>query len=142
MKTRYAILPAIGLALMLCVSSVRADNPKGFPAYYNDNIVLLTLNTVAQGAAQQMVADNLAIPLYLVEGQVINHVISSAPGRAGYNPYWQVYVVTENDNSLGDMSQDPLKSVDEITHAASLGEVTVTPTPVVVVLCPAVSSSP
>jgi hypothetical protein len=137
MKTRYALLTVLGLILTLCVSSARAGNPHAFPAYYNGGIVLLTLNTDAQAASQQTVASNLAIPLYLVVGQDISHVISSAPGQAGYSPFWAVYVVTVNDSSVL-----PLTSVADIQAAAALGAVTVSEQPVAVVLCPAVSAAP
>lgn len=146
MKTRYALLPVFGLMLSLCASSVRAGNPHAFPAYYNDGVVSLTLNAnavvlnpKAQGNSQQTIADELAIPLYLVVGQNINHVISSAPGQASYSPIWKVYLVTENDDSLGDMSQDPLRSVSEIRDAAEANPPKVTVSYYGVVLCPAVS---
>jgi hypothetical protein len=137
MKTRYALLSVIGLILTLCVSSARAGNPHAFPAYYNGGIVLLTLNTDAQAAGQQAVASHLAIPLYLVVGQDISHVISSAPGQAGYSPFWAVYVVTVNDSSVL-----PLTSEADIQAAASLGAVTVSDQPAAIVLCPAVSAAP
>jgi hypothetical protein len=146
MKKHYAFLPVIGLMLTLCVNSARAGDPNAFPAYYDGGIVSLTLNTHAnilnpnaQGNSQLTIANKLAIPLYLVVGQNIDHVISSAPGEDGYSPIWKVYLVTENDDSLGHMSKDPLRSVADIMIAAAAGEVSVSDGPVAVVLCPAVS---
>jgi len=137
MKTHYAFLPVIGLILTLCVSSARAGNPHAFPAYYNGGIVSLTLNTHAQAASHQQIDSKLAIPLYLVVGQDVSHVISSAPGQAGYSPFWAVYVVTVNDSSVL-----PLTSVADIKVASTLGAVSVSEQPVAFVLCPAVSAAP
>jgi len=128
-----SIIVAAALVLTLGVNSVRAGNPHAFPAYHNGNIVSLTLNTNAQSGNEEAIANKIAIPLYFVPGQDIHHVISIAPGAAGYSPFWAIYVVTVNDPSVL-----PLTSEADIQSAADAGAVTVSG-PVGYALCPAVS---
>jgi hypothetical protein len=134
MKTRYAILSAFGLALMLCVNSVRASqggqpgHPLRIPAWFDDQLVTLSIvNANVIGVDQQAIANEAANALYRVgyvdeNGNWVDvqpHVISIGLGAAGYNPYWHVYdiEVSPADATAISSGEKQYKSEDDVQQS-------------------------
>lgn len=144
MKTRYAILSVISLALMLCVNSVRAKQPPQIPAFYDGQLVTITVvNQNVVGITRGSVA-SVADPIYFFPvssndptgAQLQPHVIPTIPGVAGYNPHWEVNLVFVLNNR--DLSSNPILSETELLEAEANGEVMVIPTGIIV-LCQVIS---
>jgi len=117
---KSAIALGAALALTLCVNSVRAGEPQPFPGYYDGEIVeLVTLGPA--GVDDEAIASHVANPLYLLDADLeVTHVLSTIPGIAGYNPYWDVSLVTFN------VEPYELVSEDDVLYAEEIGDVTVT----------------
>jgi hypothetical protein len=149
MKTRHALLSVFGLGLMLCVNSVRAQPlfpppPPLIPAFYDTNLVTITVvNTNVLGITHGKVA-RVADPIYFFPvdpndptgKQFQPHVIPTIPGVAGYNPHWDVIVVTVLNGR--NLSQNPFTSADKVWEAYQNGEVDLTDLHVIV-LCQVIS---
>lgn len=155
MKIRHALLSVCGLALMLCVSSVRAQPlqvpPPLIPAFYDTDLVTITVvNNNVLGITHGAVA-SVADPIYFFPvdpgnptgDQLQPHVIPTIPGVAGYNPHWDVNVVVVNNGR--NLSQNPFTSEQEILDAANtwdpfIGNYDVTVTDLnFIVLCQVIS---
>ena len=133
---------ALGLALVLaiCVNSVRAGKPSVIPAWFNGEIVHIIPGVSGNvvGVNHQAIADKVANPLYVVSGQQVDHVLGvAAPGVSGYNPYWDIVIVTVLDGR--DLTTDPFTSEEEILDAYANGEVALNDTGFIL-LCQVVSS--
>lgn len=53
-------------------------------------------------------------------------MLAGAPGHAGYNPWWEVFVVIVTDGR--DVTTDPFTSEAEILEAVDLGNAFLVPT--------------
>ena len=144
MKTGYAFLLVVGLILTLCVNSVHADKPPQIPAYYDGELVDITVvNQNVLGITRGDVA-SVADPIYFFPSdssdptgaQLQPHVIPTIPGVDGYNPHWKVELVFVLDGR--DLSKDPFLSEDEIQEAVAKNEIVVIPTGIIV-LCQVIS---
>jgi len=144
MKTRHAILSAFGLILTLGVSSVHAGKPPQIPAWYNGQI-----EHVIPGVSDNVVgvdhpgSSHHANPIYVVmpvsteSVQEVNHVLGvAAPGDAGYNPWWDVVLVTVTNGR--DLAAHPFTSEAEILTAALNDEVDLNDTGIIL-LCQVVN---
>jgi len=130
MKTPYAILTVCGLILTLCVNSVRATQPQQIPAWYDGQIehVIPGVSHNVVGVNHPAIAARVANPIYVVlpvsaqNAQPVDHVLGVAiPGVAGYNPYWDVVLVTVKNGR--DLTTNPFTSEDEILTAYLNGNV-------------------
>ena len=133
---------ALGLALVLtiCANSVRAGAPTRIPAWFNDAIVSIIPGVSGNvvGVTKDAIATHVANPLYVVAGQQVDHILGvAAPGVAGYNPYWDIVIVTVLNGR--NLATDPFTSEDEILEAAAIGDVTLNDTGFIL-LCQVVSS--
>jgi hypothetical protein len=144
MKTRHALLSAFGLILALGVSSVHAGKPPQIPAWYDGQI-----EHVIPGVSDNVVGVNNngssrhANPIYVVmpvsaqDVQEVNHVLGvAAPGTAGYNPWWDVVLVTVTNGR--DLTAHPFTSEAEILTAALNDEVDLNDTGIIL-LCQVVN---
>ena len=144
MKTRCALLSAFGLILTLGVSSVHADKPPQIPAWYNGQI-----EHVIPGVSDNVVgvdhpgSSHHANPIYVVlpvstqDAQQVNHVLGVAiPGVAGYNPWWDVVLVTVKNGR--DLTAHPFTSEAEILIASLNDEVDLNDTGIIL-LCQVVN---
>lgn len=140
MKTRYKFGFAFGLILAVIVSSVRAGQPQQIPAWYDDQIthVIPGVNANVVGVNNPGTAHH-ANPIYVVlpasaqDAQEVNHVLGVAmPGVAGYNPWWDVVLVTVNDGR--DLTTNPFTSEEEILTSFVGGKVDLNDTGIVL-LC-------
>jgi hypothetical protein len=141
---RSAIILGVALVMTICVNSVRADQPPPIPAFYDGQLVTITVvNQNVVGITQGAVA-SVADPIYFFPAdpsdptgaQLQPHIIPTIPGVAGYNPHWQVKLVfVLNDR---DLSTDPFLSEADVLEAEANGEVVVIPTPIIV-LCQVIS---
>jgi hypothetical protein len=141
MKTHYALLPVFGLILTLGVSSVRAGQPQQIPAWYDGQIehVIPGVSDNVVGVNHTAIATHVANPIYVVlpvsdqDAQQVDHVLGVAiPGVAGYNPYWDVVLVTVKNGR--DLTQNPFTSENEILTAYLNGEVDLNDTGIIL-LC-------
>ena len=123
---RSVITLGAALVLTLCLNSVRADQPTVIPALYNGKLVYLIpgVNPHVVGVDHPAIASKAANPLYVVIGQDVSHVLSTIPGVAGYNPWWDVLTVQVLNGR--DVSTHPFLSEKEILTAEANGEVWVT----------------
>lgn len=130
MKTRNAFLSAVALTLTFCVSSVDAAKPPQIPAWYNGQIehVIPGVSGNVVGVNNAAIATHVANPIYVVlpvsdqDAQQVDHVLGVAvPGVAGYNPYWDVVLVTVKNGR--DLTTHPFTSEQEILTAYLNGEV-------------------
>ncbi len=118
----FIILGAAVIAI--CVNSVRAGKPTEIPAWFNDEIMSIIpgVSSNVVGVTNHTIATNVANPLYFVPGQEVDHILGvAAPGVAGYNPYWDIVIVTVLNGR--DLTTDPFTSEDEILAAAEAGDV-------------------
>ena len=89
------------------------------------------------GVTNHAIATKVANPLYVVAGQEVDHILGvAAPGVAGYNPYWDIVMVTVLNGR--DLTTDPFTSEEEILAAAEAGEVALDDTGFIL-LCQVVS---
>jgi hypothetical protein len=141
MKTRNAILSACGLILTLCVSFVRADQPPQIPAWYDGQIehVIPGVSPNVVGVNHTAIATHVANPIYVVlpvspqDTQEVNHVLGVAmPGVRGYNPYWDVVLVTVTNGR--NLATNPFTSEQEILTAYLNNEVDLNDTGIIL-LC-------
>jgi hypothetical protein len=124
-----AIALGFTLVLALCAGSVWASKPQTIPAWFDDDIVHVVpgVSDNVVGVTKQAIAGHAANPLYVVGGQEVSHILGEAiPGVSGYNPYWDIILVTINSNR--DLVTDPFTSEEEILVAALTGEVTLSDT--------------
>ena len=115
---------ALGLVLINFVTQVRAGAPTRIPAWFNDEIMSIIpgVSSNVVGVTNHAIATNVANPLYFVAGQEVDHILGvAAPGVAGYNPYWDIVIVTVLNGR--DLTTDPFTSEDEILAAAEAGDV-------------------
>jgi len=115
---------ALGLVLINFVTQVRAGAPTRIPAWFNDEIMSIIpgVSSNVVGVTNHAIATNVANPLYVVAGQEVSHILGvAAPGVAGYNPYWDIVMVTVLNGR--DLTTDPFTSEDEILAAAEVGDV-------------------
>ena len=105
-KRISAMILGAALVLAVCIHSVHAGNKRparGIPAYYNGDIVYVVPgnNQNVVGVDNQAIADHAANPIYFVydtAGNLLQDpILSTVPGVAGYNPYWQVIYVVVPD---------------------------------------------
>jgi len=120
---------SVALVLAFSITSFGASQPTRIPALYNGGIVTIVPGNNANVVGLPV---SVANPLYLVPGQNVNHVLSTAPGAPGYNPFWDIVVVTVLDGR--DVSVDPFLSEGEILEAYLDGEVSLFDTGIIV-LC-------
>jgi hypothetical protein len=123
-----AIILGAALVLTLGTSSVHAGKPTVIPTWFDGQIeyIIPGVSGNVVGVDHQAIASKAANPIYVVAGQPVSHVLSTVPGLAGYNPYWDVITVTVNTDR--DLTTDPFTSEDEILAAAANGEVTLNDT--------------
>ena len=115
---------ALGLVLINFVTQVRAGAPTGIPAWFNDEIMSIIpgVSSNVVGVTNHAIATKVANPLYVVAGQEVSHILGvAAPGVAGYNPYWDIVIVTVLNGR--NLTTDPFTSEDEILAAAEAGDV-------------------
>jgi hypothetical protein len=141
MKTRIAFLSVLGLTLSLGVGSLHAAKPPQIPAWYNGQIehVIPGVSANVVGVDHPGVAAHAANPIYVVlpvssqDAQQVDHVLGVAiPGVAGYNPYWDVVLVTVTNGR--DLTKHPFTSEQEILAAYLNGEVDLNDTGIIL-LC-------
>jgi len=141
MKTRIAFLSVLGLILTLGVSSVHAAKPQLIPAWYNGQIehVIPGVSDNVVGVNNTAIATRVANPIYVVlpesaqNAQQVDHVLGVAmPGVRGYNPYWDVVLVTVENGR--DLTTHPFESEEEILSAYLNDEVDLNDTGIIL-LC-------
>jgi len=141
MKTRYALLSAFGLILTLGISSVHGGQPTQIPAWYNGQIqhVIPGVSDNVVGVDHTGIANYAANPIYVVlpisaqDAQQVNHVLGVAmPGVTGYNPWWDVVLVTVKNGR--DLTAHPFTSEAELLIAALNDEVELNDTGIIL-LC-------
>ncbi len=117
-----AMVPVLTAALILLPVNARADEPPEIPAWHDGEIVFFTVVNENVDGLNAPQSDEVAIPFYVVApfGAQLE-VLSSAPGHAGYNPWWHVFVVIPTDGR--DVSANPFTSEQEILDAAAMGDV-------------------
>ncbi len=119
-----AALSAVLLVAVASVPSAIADKPPLIPAWYEGEIVYFTVvneNVDGRNAPQ---SDGVAIPFYAFGPPMAApqfDVFGLAPGDAGYNPWWEVFVVIPTDGR--DVSTNPFTTEQEILDAAAMGDV-------------------
>ena len=136
---RWVITLGAALVLTICVNSVRAAKPTTIPAWFDDEIVSVIpgVSSNVVGVTNHAIASKAANPLYVVGGQDVDHILGVAiPGAAGYNPFWDIVIVTVLDGR--DVSTDPFTSEEEILDAYANGEVDLTDTGFIL-LCQVIS---
>ena len=140
MKTRYKFGFAFGLILAVIVSSARAGQPQQIPAWYDGQIthVIPGVNANVVGVNNPGTAHH-ANPIYVVlpvsaqDAQEVNHVLGVAiPGVRGYNPWWDVVLVTVKDGR--DLTTNPFTSEQEILTSFAGGKVDLNDTGIIL-LC-------
>lgn len=132
-----ALIMGAALLLTIGVDCVRAAKPTTIPTWFNGEIVYVipAVSENVLGVTNHAIASRVANPLYVITGQ--DHVLGVAiPGVAGYNPYWDVVVVSVLNGR--NVSTDPFTSEDEILEAYLHGEVDLNDTGFIL-LCQVVS---
>jgi hypothetical protein len=129
----------VGLTAAVLVPGPAASQPPRNPAYYQGEVVFFLIPSTQVFGVDQ-IPDHVSLPLYFFPGPRRQFdVIGVAPGDAGYNPWWRVFVVIPLDGR--DVSVDPFTSEQEILDAAAAGTVRLIRTNVVF-LCQIVGGAP
>src|SRR5438045_2362689 len=108
-KRISAIILSAALVLAICSNSASAGKfkrpafpPPPIPAYYNgDTYYVVPGGNRDVDNADAAIAIHAANPIYFVydtAGNLLQDpILSTVPGVAGYNPYWQVIIVVVPD---------------------------------------------
>lgn len=120
-----------GILIVACALiqvAAYADKPPEIPAWHDGGIVFFTaVNENVDGPNAPHSAEP-AIPFYVFPPELgfQLEVLAGAPEHAGYNPWWEVFVVIVTDGR--DVTTDPFTSEAEILEAVDLGNAFLVPT--------------
>jgi hypothetical protein len=127
---------ALAALATLPAAPAHAAKPRPAPVYEDGNVLMMiVVSEHVVGVDHKGVDKSAAIPLYAFpdesgipgpEHEIAPDVLSKAPGDAGYNPWWELYLVFTTDGR--DVRVDPFTSEAAILAAQHAGKVVIVET--------------